>query len=279
MSNQPSLGVRLMAQREAWRARAKQAEAEVERWKTNLADRAELSHLRAVAQRVRALAAEFQSERPNKIANVHFVAAAILAALDSSETPPDAPEPGPIERSREQARAEVELVQRWWLRDAQGWRYRMAGPQAAQEAKAKGLAGTPPEELTVCWDFEFRPFSSRMFEAPPFPGAAPVPEERSDGCPACGKLHFPWCAPHGGPGYAPEISEDGFAVGDWVLVDIGEVVQQRGEIVNVVPAEGGGVWEYDVRVRDGEIVAAQPAHVHPDYTRSDSGLPVDGETP
>jgi hypothetical protein len=39
--------------------------------------------LRATVQRVRALANQFQSERPSKIANVHFVASAILAALDA----------------------------------------------------------------------------------------------------------------------------------------------------------------------------------------------------
>lgn len=39
----------------------------------------------ATIGRVRTLAAEFQSERPNKIANVHFVAAAILAALDGTD--------------------------------------------------------------------------------------------------------------------------------------------------------------------------------------------------
>lgn len=76
----------------------------------------------------------------------------------------------------------------------------------------------------------------------------------------------------------PERSDEEFAVGDWVLVDVGDVVQQRGQVVNVVPAAGGGVWEYDVRVRDGEVISSQPKRVYPDYTRSDSGLPVDGET-
>lgn len=115
----------------------------------------------AVISSVRALLEEFHNATP---ARRNVIVRDALAALEPSGTP------GPIERSREQARAEVELVQRWWLRDAQGWRTRMAGPQAAQEAKARGLAGTPPEELTVCWDFESRPSSSRMFDAPPFSG-------------------------------------------------------------------------------------------------------------
>lgn len=29
--------------------------------------------------------------------------------------------------------------------------------------------------------------------------AARVAENGADGCPACGRLHFPWCAPYGGP--------------------------------------------------------------------------------
>lgn len=47
--------------------------------------------------------------------------------------------------------------------------------------------------------------ASPLFDAPD----AQLPEEPSDGCPACGKLHFPWCPPHGGPGYAPEPSGEG----------------------------------------------------------------------
>lgn len=57
-----------------------------------------------------------------------------------------------------------------------------------------------------------------------------------------------------------------FTVGDQVLVDIDDVVQQRGTIVAVThyrAEEGGGVLEYDVRVRDG-VIAAQPKTVHRD---------------
>ena len=56
-------------------------------------------------------------------------------------------------------------------------------------------------------------------------------------------------------------SVDELAVGDWVTVDLSPTHCQDGEIVFVVPAEGGGVWEYDVRVRGGDVIAAQPSHV------------------
>lgn len=111
-----------------------------------------------------------------------FIADRLLAALDSTETVEAAPEPGPIERDRQIARAEVKLVPRWWVRDGQGNRYRMAGPDAAYKTKERGWGGEPVEGWTVCYDFEFRPSSSRFFDAPPFPGQpdAQRPEERSD---------------------------------------------------------------------------------------------------
>jgi hypothetical protein len=50
-------------------------------------------------------------------------------------------------------------------------------------------------------------------------------------------------------------------VGARVMVDLSAGVEQEGEIVRVVPTDGDDPWEYDVRVRGGAVIAAQPAHV------------------
>jgi hypothetical protein len=61
-------------------------------------------------------------------------------------------------------------------------------------------------------------------------------------------------------------------VGTWVTVDLSSNLCQDGEIVGVIGAALGGVWEYEVRVRGGDVITTQPTHVRP--AALDAGQPV-----
>lgn len=49
-------------------------------------------------------------------------------------------------------------------------------------------------------------------------------------------------------------------VGDRVMVDPD---RQSGVVTDVIRDADGEVWEYDVRLAHGQVIAAQPGHVHP----------------
>lgn len=86
------------------------------------------------------------------------------------------------------------------------------GPEAMADAAARaagccGLAGFGMRDY--CEPCPARPAIVARPAGCPRPdcaelcdGGCIVQQANGDGCPACGRLHFPWCAPHGGTGYA-----------------------------------------------------------------------------
>ncbi|KXK63396.1 hypothetical protein AWW66_03520 [Micromonospora rosaria] len=114
------------------------------------------------------------------------------------------------------ATALAEPTQEWLFTFGAGQQHdgrfvRITGTYATARARMVEVFGR-----AWCDQYDWRSFDAlglldRMAELPESewptaatdeaPAGADQAASEDDGCPACGRLHFPWCAPYGGPGY------------------------------------------------------------------------------